>query len=420
MKTLEVHIWNVLVGILSFDRQKQKTYFEYSQEYLDSELELSPIIYPKSKGVTEYDYSTTNSFKGLPAFISDSLPDKFGTEVFYAYLQSKGIKIQEISPLEQLAYRGNRAMGALEFIPSKKMDADKLNFNLSKLSEISNQITNKKLIGNFDKGMFNLFELGTSPGGAQPKILINKDKNGTIFRGDILPTKNQTSWILKFNNPTGDFGIEKGKIEYAYYLMAKKAGIEISKSELIQNNNEELFITQRFDRKNGEKIHMQTAMAFARMDWKSNSFGYEYLFKILQFINADQKDKQELFRRMIFNVLSRNIDDHTKNFSFIMNENGNWKLAPAYDLVFTAKYGFSQPNESHFLSINGKHNNITFKDVETLAKSFSVKRYKEIIDEVNFAVKQWKSIADEINISSENRDFVGSKLLGFPFRFSKI
>ena len=165
---------------------------------------------------------------------------------------------------------------------------------------------------------------------------------------------------------------------------------------------------------------MQTAMAFARMDWKSNSFGYEYLFKILQFINADQKDKQELFRRMIFNILSRNIDDHTKNFSFIMNENGNWKLAPAYDLVFTAKYGFSQPNESHFLSINGKHNNITFKDVETLAKSFSVKRYKEIIDEVNFAVKQWKSIADEINISSENRDFVGSKLLGFPFRFSKI
>lgn len=410
MEVLEVQIWNQLVGVLSYDRLKQKTYFEYAPAFLKNNLELSPMVMPKKKGIFEYDYSPYDSYKGLPEFISDSLPDKFGTDVFQTYLQTQGIEVSQVSPLDRLAYRGNRAMGALEFLPSKSTNTSIDQLNIEILGEVSNQIASSQPIGDFKKEVLYLFELGTSPGGAQPKIILNMNKKGEIFRGDIDLKKGETSWLLKFNNQQDDFGLDKGKVEYAYYLMAKEAGINISESKLIQNKKEFLFMTKRFDRVETEKLHMQTAMAFARMDWKNKTYSYADLLKVLQFIGLGLDAKQEIFRRMVFNVLGKNVDDHTKNFSFLMNKEGEWSLAPAYDVLFTAKYGYKPYQESHFLSVNGKRENIQEEDMLAVAKAFNIKHTENIIQEVREALSKWKSTASELNIEKKHIDFIESKI----------
>lgn len=410
MEVLEIHLWGEMVGVLSYNRLKRKTYFEYHPSFLKNNLELSPLILPKRKGVMEYDYSPYDSYKGLPEFISDSLPDKFGTDVFQTYLTTQGIPVNEVSPLDRLAYRGNRAMGALEFLPSKSTNTAIDQLNIEILSEVSNQIASSKPIGDFKKEVLYLFELGTSPGGAQPKIIINLNEQGEIFRGDGELKKGETSWLLKFNNAQDDFGLDKGKVEYAYYLMAKKAGININESKLIENKGEQLFMTKRFDRVDAGKLHMQTAMAFARMDWKNKNYSYEDLLKVIQFIHGGMEEKQEIFRRMVFNVLGKNIDDHTKNFSFLMDRTGEWELAPAYDVLFTAKYGYKPFQESHFLTINGKREGVKEEDMLELAKNFNIKQANEIINQVKEGIGEWESIADQLNINKETIDFVQEKL----------
>ena len=417
MNTIEIHIYNELVGVLSYDELKKETYFEYAPSFLKNNIELAPIVLPKRKGVMVFSNNDYNSYKGLPEFISDSLPDKFGTEVIKEYLLNKGIGANDLTPLEKLAYRGNRAMGALEFYPSKQTTLTKDSLDVALLNDLSNKIVNNEEIGRLEDGLVQLFEFGTSPGGAQPKIIVNRSKEGVLFRGDNKLKEGESSWILKFNNAKGDFGKDKGKVEYAYYLMAKAAGISINDSELLDFNGEKLFITKRFDRTNtGEKTHMQTAMAFAKMDWKNRVYGYEDLFKVLQFIGNGQMEKQELFRRMVFNILSKNVDDHTKNFSFLMNKQGEWCLSPAYDLVFTAKYGFSPHLDNHFLSINGKRNDFKLKDVLQLANDFNVKKSKQIIEQVNLALKGWRAIATDLSINEKHINFIEDKINVFPYK----
>ena len=240
MNLLEIIIWDRLVGVLVWDEINSTTSFEYSKAFIKGEIELSPIINPLSAKVIKSKsiYSNIESLekdtsKGLPLFISDSLPDKFGTDLFAKYLEKEGKNYRDLTPIEKLAYIGSRGMGALEFRPTKLNQDSIKTLDLKKLNQLSKSLLNNEPISNVNE-MSNLFHIGTSPGGAQPKVLINiNKKNGDIYRGDSLPTNDQESWILKFNK---DRGLEsdqyRGKIEYAYYLMAKASKINIMESEL--------------------------------------------------------------------------------------------------------------------------------------------------------------------------------------------
>ena len=428
MKLLEVIIWDQLVGALIWDESSNTTLFEYSKDFIKSQLELSPLINPLStkivKAAAASRYTNIESFefdtsKGLPLFISDSLPDKFGTALFSKYLEKEGRNFRDLTPLEKLSYIGNRGMGALEFRPSKLEGSNEKTIDLHKLNQLSKSLLNDEPISDVDH-MGNLFHIGTSPGGAQPKVLINIDtKSGNIYRGDNLPTKNQESWILKFNR---DIGLEsdkdRGKIEYAYYLMAKKSKINIMDSELKEIEGEHFFMTKRFDRKEGEKIHTQTLHAFAGMNFKlPNTYSYEQIFSVLNKINLDYKYKEQLFRMMVFNVIGRNVDDHTKNFGFNMDKTGKWRLSPAYDLTFSYNENFNRETP-HFLSINGKNKNFNLRDILLIANEYSIKNPTKIINEVNQSLLQWKKIANELNIPKKTTDYIALKMNTFPYKIT--
>ncbi len=406
MELLEVYIYKNRVGVLSFDGSK--TYFEYDKDFLKNPIELSPLISPKSSAILSYDYPARDSFKGLPEFISDSLPDKFGTDVLDEYLRLQGKSVNELNPLELLSYRGDRAMGALEYVPTQVRSKDE-QVNLASLNKISQEIGRDEKIGNLTENLLDLFEIGTSPGGAQPKVLIHIDEDGNIFKGDTAPKPSYKSYLLKFNNHYDYFEKDKGKIEYIYYKLAKEAGIRISPSRLLDIGDEKVFITKRFDRENGEKIHMQTVMSFARMDWKNKTYQYEDLFKILQFLGDNQLEKQELFKRMIFNVVYKNVDDHTKNFSLLMDKQGKWSLAPAYDLVFSAKYTFNQ-QPKHFLSVNGKREEITYEDVKKIGEEFHVNKIDDLINQVIEPIKIIELEAKRLEVKEEYVSFILEKI----------
>ena len=426
MKLLEVIIWDKLVGVLVWNDAKKTSTFEYANSFIKNGIELSPLINPTSKkiisAVQQLEYSSESSAffdtnKGLPLFISDSLPDKFGTELFSKYLEKEGKNYRDLSPMEKLAYIGSRGMGALEFRPAKHEQVNNQLLNLKKLNNLSISLLNNKPIANIDD-MANLFYVGTSPGGAQPKVLINIDnKTGDIYRGDNLPSKHQDSWILKFNR---DIGLasdkERGKVEYAYYLMAKAAKIVMMDSQLKEFENEAYFMTKRFDRIDGKKIHTQTLHALAGMNFKlPNTYSYEQVFTTLNKMKLDYSSKEQLFRTMVFNVIGRNVDDHTKNIGFNMNKKGVWNLSPAYDLTFSYNENFNRVTP-HFLSINGKNEAITLKDILQVANEYSIKNPKKIINEINQSFLNWKKIAAELNISKQTTDFINSKLNTLPYK----
>lgn len=428
MNLLEVIIWGRLVGVLLWDETSNSTSFEYSKEFIKDKIELSPLINPLStkiiKSKVDSIYTNTENLefdtsKGLPLFISDSLPDKFGTELFAKYLEKEGKNYRDLTPIEKLAYIGNRGMGALEFRPARFNQNSTKILDLKKLNQLSKSLLNDEPISNVDE-MANLFHIGTSPGGAQPKVLLNIDtKNGNIFRGDNIPTNDQESWILKFNK---DVGLEsdqyRGKIEYAYYLMAKEAKITIMESKLMDIEGEYFFMTKRFDRKPDEKIHTQTLHAFAGMNFKlPNTYSYEQIFSVLNKINLDYKYKEQLFRIMVFNSIGRNVDDHTKNFGFNMDKNGEWRFSPAYDLTFSYNENFKRETP-HFLSINGKNENFKLRDILRVANEYSIKNPNKIINEINQSLIQWTRIADELNIPIKTKDYIASKMKTFSYKIT--
>lgn len=426
MNLIEVIIWDELVGVLVWDASKQTTSFEYAPDFIKKKIELSPFVNPTSKTlishISNVDQSNQGAIefdtnKGLPLFISDSLPDKFGTDLFSKYLEREGKSYRDLTPLEKLAYVGNRGMGALEFRPAKHEQgrADKL--NLKQLNELSISLLNNRPVAHIDD-LANLFHIGTSPGGAQPKVLINIDRaTGDIYRGDNLPTNNQDSWILKFNRDTGlASDKERGKVEYAYYLMAKGAKINMMHSELKEFNNEFYFMTQRFDRINETKIHTQTLHAFAGMNFKlPNTYSYEQLFSLFNKMNLDYPAKEQLFRIMVFNVMGRNVDDHTKNFGFNRSKNGAWVFSLAYDLTFSYNENYNRVTP-HFLSINGKNEKFHLNDILRIADEYSIKYPKRIINEINDSFSNWEKIALDLNISESTTNYIKSKLLIFPYK----
>ena len=385
-KIINVNLFEQEIGRIGVDENENKSSFHYNKEFLKSDA-LSNIF--PTTGIlrrTEYAqiFSEFNgeTFKGIPPQFADSLPDMFGSIIFKAWMKST--EQQKISVLEQLAYVGNRGMGALEYSPIKELPKDS-SIELDQIIEVLKEVLNlKKSSGqkNLDsQALLNIFKIGTSAGGARPKILISENKETeNIIAGDLEYSDRYHHYLVKLAIDD-DINYSREVIEYCYYLTLKEAGIRMMDSKLIDDKH---FATLRFDRTGGEKHHVLTASGMTGWDFKRpENSSYENLFKLSSFLKVSQAHIEELFKRMIFNVVYGNTDDHLKNHSFIYNRASNrWGLSPAYDVTFALNPLMNFKNPKRALSINGKRNNILLSDVLKIARDFTIKNPKGVIKEV--------------------------------------
>jgi len=407
MNLLHVSLWGALVGDLFYDNRQNIVFFKYYDGFQQRGLEISPLLMPLKSDKDMYSFGNLSeqTYKGLPPVFSDSLPDKYGNAILGAWLQKNGKLITDLNPLERLSYIGKRGMGALEYLPPQSIvDNARETLDISHIVEMAKEVLNdkKQAQGNL-KSMESILHIGTSAGGARAKAIIAIDpKTKDVFSGDILRDNKDTTYhILKLDG-VGD--VEKretngyGSIEYAYFRMARACGIDIAHSELITEKGRAHFMTERFDRVNGEKIHMTTLNSMAAMDYNEPlTYSYEQCFGIMGKMELYHEDYKKQFRRMVFNVIAKNLDDHTKNVSFLMDKLGKWKLSPAYDVT----YAYNPNNRwlrQHQMSVNGKRNKIGRSDLMGATEVLDPRSKRVIIDQVVEGISQWKRIAKEVGI----------------------
>ena len=413
----EVILWGNRIGIVSYDDEEKYARFEYDKEFIKSGIEISPIMMPLNDSVYFFPTLNKESFNGLPGLLSDSLPDSYGTEIIKAWLKSNGRSINSFSPVEALCYIGERGMGALEYKPvigpsTKKEET----IEIDKLAKLASDVLNKKKtlkLNEKNLSHANLLKFSTSAGGARAKAIVayNK-KTKRFFSGQIANKNNCDYWIIKFDEVenNGDHGEKdfKGytRVEYAYYLMAKDAGINMNECRLFSEGSAKHFMTMRFDResKTGKKIHMLSLGAIAHLDYKSlRTCSYEMAANICTRLNIGNDQICELFRRMVFNVLAINNDNHVKNISFLMNQKGEWRLAPAYDLTFSYRSSSPWVGE-HQMTVNGKSRDINYDDLIACASAMNIKKAKanKIIKEVITALSKWEEYAKKAEVFKED------------------
>ena len=409
---VEVMLYGQPLGTAEWNASKGSSTFQYSSEVINR-IEPSAIIMPTAERIFETTRDHIN-FHNLPYLLSDSMPDDFGNIMMKEWLKQRDLSIDDINPVDRLTYVGKRGMGALEYIPANHEENSNYTVDVNELLDVTKKVLEGKQessYGDLDKdSLTNILRIGTSVGGARAKALIaiKRDQNEKIVEirpGDIIQPKGYSYWLLKIDGANehrlGE-GEGMGKIEFAYYKLAKEAKIEISESTLHEENGRFHFLTKRFDRTaNGEKIHMQTFGALAGIDYKvKKASNYETLFRLMKRLQLPYNQFEQQYRRMLFNVVARNHDDHVKNFSFMMNQDGKWQISPAYDICFSYSPGGNWTNV-HQSSINGKYDNFTKGDLFDFAKTFGIKKANDILEEVLMAVNQWSKIAAEIDIPQE-------------------
>lgn len=410
-----VNIWNTRVGAIAWNPDSGFGTFQYDQNFIKSGINLSPILMPIENGDVLYQFPenrNNSTFKGLPGLLADILPDKYGNALMNAWLTSQGRPTNSLNPVETLCFIGKRGMGALEFEPVQPNSKNiSTKIELGNLIDIAEEIlTGKKdftsnLSEGEEKALFEILKIGSSAGGARAKALIAYNPETREVRsGQASAPKGFEHWLIKFDGVSdSQFGASMGygRVEMAYYEMAIDAGIQMMESRLLEENGRAHFMTKRFDRENGkDKFHVQTFCAIRHFDFNEvNLYSYEELFETMRMLSLSYPEAQELFRRMVFNVMSRNCDDHTKNFAFIMNKSGGWKLAPAYDICHAYRPDSSWVSQ-HALSINGKRKNIDLKDLLAVGKSMNIKNAEEIIDKISAIVSNWTSYAITNNVDS--------------------
>ncbi|MFD0932526.1 type II toxin-antitoxin system HipA family toxin [Psychroflexus salinarum] len=401
-KIIEVILFGQEIGKVGYDIDKQASYFQYNPAYLESNQysNIFPYIVKRIKPVQVFNQFEGETFRGLPPMIADSLPDMFGNIIFKEWFETKNKELRKITPLEQLTYVANRGMGAIEYQPTKKIPKtssihiDEIVEVLKKVLDVKNETAAEALN---DAALLNIFKIGTSAGGARPKILISEHKDtGKIIPGDLEYSDAYNHYLVKLSM-NEDWGYNKEKVEYAYYLMAQKAGINMMPSKLIDNKH---FATLRYDRQNGEKRHVLTVSGLTGWDFKKpENSNYENVFRLALDLKVPHKDIIELFRRMVFNVIYYNIDDHLKNHSFIYDKQTNtWSLSPAYDVTYPLNINANYTNISRALAINNKRADITLEDVLTIAEAYAIKNPKAIISDVQKATQSWDEMTSQLDI----------------------
>ncbi|WP_276880193.1 type II toxin-antitoxin system HipA family toxin [Bacteroides heparinolyticus] len=427
---VDVKLWGKNVGSLYWEKKSNAALFDYERTFVRSGFDISPIIMPIGQyNNTPYLFleNRTNCFKGLPGLFADSLPDAFGNQIINEWFANKGLPEEEVTPLDRLCYVGKRAMGALDFEPCSPingMDESSL-IHIEELTELTKSIFTDRMafqaqLRQEGKNIHDILRVGTSAGGAKPKAIIAyNDLTGEVRSGQVKAPEGFGYWLLKFDGGTysehariADNPQGIGNIEYAYYQMAKACGIDMMECRLLPEKDSNHFMTRRFDRtESGEKIHVQTLAGLAHYD-RDQRHSYEEIFRVMRRMNLPYPQQEELYRRMVFNVMSRNHDDHTKNFSFLMDHQGKWSLAPAYDLCYSYMPGGKWTN-CHQLSLNGKLENFTMEDLQTVGNNMGIREYKYIIAETQEVVSHWHDTAKNCGVKPEHSDTIGKNLLLF-------
>lgn len=431
VKTAFIKIWGEIVGAIAWDEKTQLTSFEYDPAFKEKGWELSPIKMPIESNIEIFSFpelrpsrnASYDTFKGLPGLLADVLPDKHGSQLINVWLAQNGRSENSMNPIEQLCFIGTRGMGALEFEPMQ-FQPSKNAFSV----EIKTLVdTAKKMLGEREKfqtrlnkneqqTMTEIMKIGTSAGGARPKAIIAYNlQTGEVRSGQTNAPKGFEQWLIKLDGVSdAQFGKSQGygRVEMAYYNMAMDCGIEMMPSLLLEENGRAHFMTKRFDREEGNiKHHIQTFCAMQHYDFNEvNSFSYEQLFQTMRILRLPYPPKEQMYRRMVFNITARNCDDHTKNFAFRMKQNGSWELAPAYDLCHAYRPDSLWVSQ-HALSMNGKRKDFTRDDLLSFAKSMGIKKADKITSEISEKVSIWPYYADQVKVDKELRDAINKTLL---------
>ncbi len=426
--TAYINLWEKRVGAVAWDSTTQTASFEYDPKFIATNWEVAPLKMPLSQSTQIFsfpDLVRNITFKGLPGLLADVLPDKYGSQLINAWLAQNGRPENSLNPVELLCFIGNRGMGALEFEPIQfKSNKTAFTIEMDNLVHITQEVLNNRqefetnLNEDEQKALLDILKIGTSAGGARPKAIIAyNEKTGVIKSGQSKAPKGFNYWLIKLDGVSdSQFGASTGygRVEMAYYLMAKACGIEMMECRLLEENGRAHFMTQRFDREDGDiKHHIQTFCAIQHFDFNNvTSFSYEQLFQTMRLLRLPYPQAEQLFRRMVFNVMARNCDDHTKNFAFRLRRTSEWELAPAYDICHAYRPG-SEWVSQHALSINGKRNNITKDDLLTIASSMNIKKASAIIQQISAVIKNWSDFAAQTDVVPILKDAIKNTLLTF-------
>lgn len=424
INSVEVFLWGKRIGILYQNENSLYADFEYDRDFQKSGIELSPFKMPLGGRVYSFpELGRSEAFHGLPGLVADSLPDKFGNAVINSWLARTGRSPEKFTALDRLCYTGKRGMGALEYQPASDLVRTGTDLiDLTEMTKLASDVlanrTNQSLTSD-DVSKMQLLEIGSSAGGARAKAIIAwNEKTGEIRSGQINAGDGFEYWLIKFDGVknNGDHELADPNqytlIEYAYYLMAKDLGIEMSECRVIKKDGLNHFMTKRFDRINGEKVHMQTLAALCHFDYNyPNICSYEeYALRARQ-LGITKKETEQIYKRMVYNVIGVNCDDHVKNFSFMMNKAGKWSITPAYDLT----YSYNPLNRwisQHQMSVNGKSSDITDEDMMETGKKMGLSSVfcRDAIGKTRSVINNWMHYAEKSGLSEERANEVNELL----------
>jgi serine/threonine-protein kinase HipA len=415
----EVKLWGRTIGAVALEDGREIAAFEYDPAFAKSGIEIAPLMMPLSRRVYTFPDLAVKTYYGLPGLLADALPDKFGHALINAWLATQGRTPESFNAVERLCYVGSRGTGALEFSPAlgpkdrhaKQIQVDRLVALAAEILTQRNHLKASLADPNKEKAMMDILRVGTSAGGARAKAIIawnpttNEVRSGQVEAGEGFE-----HWLLKFDGVSGNRDKELddpqgyGAVEYAYSQMAVDAGITMMECRLFEENRRRHFMTKRFDRlPNGEKLHMQSLCAMAHFDYNlAGAYGYEQALMVIRQLGLPMDSIEEQFRRMAFNIIARNQDDHVKNIAFLMDKTGHWSLSPAFDITYA--YNPSGPwTSTHQMTMNGKRNGFTLEDFRACAKAASMKRgrAKAIVHEVSTVVKHWPEYADAAGVPED-------------------
>ncbi|NQY33707.1 MAG: type II toxin-antitoxin system HipA family toxin [Alteromonadaceae bacterium] len=417
INSINISLWGTRIGVLFWDNNVG--YFEYDPNFLNSSIELAPLTMPLKKKTYFFTSLSEKTYKGLPGFLADSLPDKFGNQLIDQWLERSGKNKESFSPAERLCYIGKRGMGGLEFSPTIGIKKEKsYPLQIDELVSLANDALSQKdalqgTLGKDDatkmKAVEHIISVGTSAGGARAKAVIAWNEKTNEIRSGQIPTDEGFSyWLLKFDGINENKDKETladpkgfGMLEYAYYLMAVDCGIHMTECRLFVENDRSHFMTKRFDRLNGgDKIHMQSLCAMAHFDFnQSGGYSYEQAIGVMRDLRLPHTQISQFYKRMMFNVIACNQDDHTKNIAFLMDKEGVWSLSPAYDITHCNGTGWTS---KHQMTVNGKAKDFTQDDLLKVATHANISKAKalEIINDVTISVLKWHSFADKSGLTT--------------------
>lgn len=431
----EVRIWGELAGAVRWNPNRQIASFQYSENFLKKGIDLSPVKMPVKNGNRIYSFpelrrsgmEQNSTFKGLPGLLADSLPDRYGNQLINMWLAQNGRLEGSMNPVEQLCFIGDRGMGALQFEPAQfqsdggvfSVEVESL-VNIAKKALLQRNEFGTNLHEDEKKAMNEILKIGTSAGGARPKAVIAFNKEtGEIKSGQAAVPEGFEHWLIKLDGVSdAQFGSSHGfgRVEYAYYLMAQDCGVLMMESELLEENGRAHFMTKRFDRDGSNRHHVQTFCSIRHFDYSDlYSFSYEQLFQTMRMLKMTYPETEQMFRRMVFNVMSTNCDDHTKNFSFRLKQGGKWELAPAYDMCYSYDPGNVWVSQ-HTLSINGKNREITKADLMTVADANGVGKGEKIINEIKETVGNWQYYAQKAGVQDQLKKSITETLAVLKFQ----